>query len=77
MVVGEPDRVAVEPVQVGSRDDGVAVAAEIAVALVVGQDEYDIGSDSLPAFHRNILLVFRQGRATTIGPNPIPNGVQT
>ena len=44
VVVGETNALAMELVEVRCLDHGVAVAAELAVALVVGQDEDDVGS---------------------------------
>lgn len=43
MVVGEDGGLAVEFVDVGSLDDRVSVASEVAVALVIGNDEDNIG----------------------------------
>ena len=43
VVVGEAKGLGVELVEVGSLDDGVSVAGEIAVALVIGDDEDDVG----------------------------------
>jgi len=43
VVVVEGDGLGVELVDVGSLDPGVAIAGEVAVALVVGDDEDDVG----------------------------------
>lgn len=42
VVICQDGGFAVERVEVGSLDDGVAVAGEIAVALVVGDDDDDV-----------------------------------
>ena len=41
--VGEADTFSVETVEVRGFQDGVAVARQVAIALVVGQDEDDVG----------------------------------
>jgi len=42
--VGEPDALVVQAVEGGRLDLGVAEAREVAVTLVVGQDEDDVGA---------------------------------
>ena len=44
VVVGEGGGFGVEFVEVGSFDDGISVAGEVAVALIVGDDEDDVWS---------------------------------
>ena len=44
MVVGEDGGLGVEFVEVGGLDDGIAVAGEVAVALVIGDDDDDVGA---------------------------------
>ena len=46
VVVGEAHGVLVEAVEAGRADCAVAVAAQVAVALVVGEDEDDVGARS-------------------------------
>ena len=43
MVIAQPDRLAGQLVDVGRLDDGVAGAAEVAVPLVIGDDQHDVG----------------------------------
>ncbi|OPZ09032.1 MAG: hypothetical protein BWZ10_02596 [candidate division BRC1 bacterium ADurb.BinA364] len=43
MEIGQPKTLAVQAVQIRSADHGVAVAAQVAVALVVGHHQHDIG----------------------------------
>lgn len=43
MKIGEAHAVGVELIKVRGFKDGVAVAGEVAVALVVGHDEDDVG----------------------------------
>ena len=43
MGIGEADALAVQAVEIGGVDPGVAVAGEIAVALVVREEENDVG----------------------------------
>ena len=50
MEVGEADALLVQPVEVRRLDDRVAVAGEIAVALVVGHDQDDVGTLRQPRF---------------------------
>jgi hypothetical protein len=40
--IGEPDRFPVETIEVWGLKDGVSVAAELPVALVIGEDDEDI-----------------------------------
>ena len=54
VVVGEAYRVPVEAVEAGRADRAVAVAAEVAVPLVVGEDEDDVGTRS----HGHLPLLF-------------------
>lgn len=42
MVVGEDGGLVVELIEVGGFDDGVTVAGEVAVALVIGDDDDDV-----------------------------------
>jgi hypothetical protein len=42
--IGEADAFVVEAIEIGRLEDGVAVAREVAVALVVAQDEEDVGA---------------------------------
>ena len=44
MEVHEPHTIGVQPIEVRRPEDGVAVGREVAVALVVGEDEEDVGS---------------------------------
>ena len=40
--IGEADAFVVETIQIGGLDDWVAVSGDVAVALIVGQDEHDV-----------------------------------
>ena len=42
MVVGEVGAFGVEVVDVGCLDDVIAMAAEVTISLVVGNDKYDV-----------------------------------
>jgi hypothetical protein len=44
VVVRQPDRVAKERIEAGRFENRIAVATEIAVTLVVGKDEDDVGT---------------------------------
>lgn len=44
MIIGKDGGFAVELVEVGGFDDGISMAGEISVALVIGDDEDNIGS---------------------------------
>lgn len=44
MVIRENGGLGVEFVEIGSLDNGIAVAGEIAIALVIGDDDDDIGA---------------------------------
>jgi len=43
VIVGEVDAFTVKLIEVGSLDDVVSVATEVAVSLVVGDDKDDVG----------------------------------
>ena len=43
MEIGEPHRLLAQFVEVGRLEDGIPVAGEIAHALIVGEDDQDVG----------------------------------
>ena len=46
--VGEAEALLVQAVDVGGLEDWVAVAGEVAIALVVGEDDQDVGFFLVP-----------------------------
>ena len=54
MAVGEPQALGREAIEIGRDGSGMAVAAEFAVAQVIGQKEHDVG----PRRRRGFLGLF-------------------
>ena len=63
--VREADALVVEPVQVGRLQPGVAVGAQIAVALVVGDDQDDVQWLSRRVFPGCLAIVITRPAKTT------------
>ena len=61
MEIGEAHSLEVEPIELRRLDDLVAVAGEVAIALVVGHDKHDI--------RPGLAGVASRGDRTTRGPN--------